>query len=197
MQTQISDERLLSRAEVAEHFGLTIRHLEDLASKGEGPRFSRFGRMIRYRAGDVRSWICSHQVRSEDLAASSSNVEGKQMQASTELTNGEKLETGSAVSGLYGTSVAADLPLRILRVLRADSNAGLSQVSALIEETDTACDKLAMLTVEIQNKRNHESNALAPKQRENRQRFEEVRSLEFGLNEYLGRLRELASTLAA
>ena len=57
MQSEtFTDERLLSRAEVHTHFGLTQRFLEVAAVKGNGPPFIKIGRSVRYRCGDVRAW---------------------------------------------------------------------------------------------------------------------------------------------
>lgn len=51
------DERLLSRSEVDEIFGISTRFLELAASRGEGPRLIKIGRLVRYRFDDIRSWI--------------------------------------------------------------------------------------------------------------------------------------------
>lgn len=50
-------ERLLSRAEVQDRFGIGQRFLADAHKRGEGPRLIRVGRLIRYRVQDVRAWI--------------------------------------------------------------------------------------------------------------------------------------------
>ena len=50
-------ERLLTREEVCDRFGIPKRFLELVSSRGEGPTVVRFGRLVRYRAGDVRDWI--------------------------------------------------------------------------------------------------------------------------------------------
>lgn len=51
------DERLLTRAEVEERFGLTKRFLEISAYRGDGPPMVRLGRSVRYRPADIRTWI--------------------------------------------------------------------------------------------------------------------------------------------
>ncbi len=52
----LSRERLLSRAEVEAHFGISKRFLEVAALTGDGPPMCRIGkRMIRYRVGDLFS----------------------------------------------------------------------------------------------------------------------------------------------
>lgn len=71
MSHPIPDERLLTRAEVQEHFGLSQRYLVHLASIGAGPRFVRLrsAGAVRYRAADVRAWINSRMVSPESAGA--------------------------------------------------------------------------------------------------------------------------------
>ena len=53
--------RLLTRKEVEELFGLSVRFLELAAMKGEGPSFLKLGhRTVRYRVCDLEAWI-EHQ----------------------------------------------------------------------------------------------------------------------------------------
>lgn len=54
---QPDDERLLTRAEVEQRFGISKRFLEIAASRQEGPRIVRLGRSVRYRPSDVRRWL--------------------------------------------------------------------------------------------------------------------------------------------
>jgi predicted DNA-binding transcriptional regulator AlpA len=56
------DERLLSRDEVEERFGVTKRFLEQSAMNGKGPKLIKIGRSARYRPSDVRAWIAAHEV---------------------------------------------------------------------------------------------------------------------------------------
>jgi len=62
MQTILNDDRLLSRGEVHSYFGLTQRFLEVSAVRGDGPPMVKIGRSVRYRVGDLRSWIESCRV---------------------------------------------------------------------------------------------------------------------------------------
>jgi predicted DNA-binding transcriptional regulator AlpA len=64
MQVNLSDDRLLNRAEVHTQFGLTQRFLEVSAVRGDGPPMVKIGRSVRYRAGDVRAWIEARRVTS-------------------------------------------------------------------------------------------------------------------------------------
>lgn len=50
------NERWLSRQELADHLGLPVKTLAQWASKGTGPRYSKFGRHVRYLMADVIDW---------------------------------------------------------------------------------------------------------------------------------------------
>lgn len=52
-----NEERLLTRTEVEERFGITKRFLELAAMRREGPPIVRLGRSVRYRPSDMRIWI--------------------------------------------------------------------------------------------------------------------------------------------
>ncbi len=60
--TSPEDERLLTRGEVEERFGVSRRYLELATGKGNGPIIVRIGRSVRYRPCDVRSWIEQNRV---------------------------------------------------------------------------------------------------------------------------------------
>lgn len=64
MQEQFNDDRLLSRGEVHNVFGLTQRYLEVAAVKGNGPPMIKIGRSVRYRVADLRQWIEGQRVDS-------------------------------------------------------------------------------------------------------------------------------------
>lgn len=64
MQTTLNDDRLLSRSEVHNYFGLTQRFLEVSAVRGDGPPMVKIGRSVRYRVGDLRAWIVTCRVSS-------------------------------------------------------------------------------------------------------------------------------------
>ncbi|AXI43165.1 AlpA family transcriptional regulator [Sulfitobacter sp. SK011] len=50
-------DRLLTRSEVEERFGISKRYLELAIGRGEGPRLVRVGRSVRYRVADIEAWI--------------------------------------------------------------------------------------------------------------------------------------------
>jgi predicted DNA-binding transcriptional regulator AlpA len=56
MQDQ-SDDRLLTRGEVAERFGISKRFLEISVATGGGPKRVYVGRLVRYRVCDILAWI--------------------------------------------------------------------------------------------------------------------------------------------
>ena len=51
-----TEERWLSRRELAERYRLPTTTLAQWASKGTGPRYARMGRHVRYRLSDVIDW---------------------------------------------------------------------------------------------------------------------------------------------
>jgi len=54
---QNETDRLLSRADVEEIFGISKRYLEIAAQRNAGPCMIKIGRSVRYRVGDIRQWI--------------------------------------------------------------------------------------------------------------------------------------------
>ena len=59
-QSTETSDRLLSRAEVEEEFGVSKRFLERAAANGDGPPRIYLGRSVRYRRSDLRAWIESN-----------------------------------------------------------------------------------------------------------------------------------------
>ncbi len=51
------DERLLTRDQVEDRFGIPKRFLEISAMTGDGPSIVRIGRSVRYSPVDVIAWI--------------------------------------------------------------------------------------------------------------------------------------------
>lgn len=50
------DERVLSDTEVAERLGVSPFTVRAWRRKGQGPRFVKFGRAVRYRSEDVEAF---------------------------------------------------------------------------------------------------------------------------------------------
>ncbi|WP_419741259.1 helix-turn-helix transcriptional regulator [Ruegeria sp.] len=59
---KLTDERLLSRVELEDLFGISKRLLESRAGTATGPRFLRVGRLVRYKVADIRAWIEENTV---------------------------------------------------------------------------------------------------------------------------------------
>ena len=57
-------EKLLTTKEVAESFGIAPNTMEIWRIRGEGPRFVKCGRYVRYRRNDVEDYIESRTVSS-------------------------------------------------------------------------------------------------------------------------------------
>ena len=51
-----TEDKLLSRRELAERYGVPVKTPAEWASKGTGPRYAKFGRHVRYRLSDVIDW---------------------------------------------------------------------------------------------------------------------------------------------
>ena len=48
---------LVTRRQLAEYLGMTEPALSQMVVRGQGPRFLRFGRSVRYRREDVLAWL--------------------------------------------------------------------------------------------------------------------------------------------
>lgn len=59
MNTAVStaDHRLLSETEAALHLGCSIRTLQSWRLRGGGPRYSKVGRLVRYRTADIDAFV--------------------------------------------------------------------------------------------------------------------------------------------
>lgn len=53
---ETSEDKWLSRQELAERYGVPVKTPAEWASKGTGPRYAKFGRHVRYRLRDVIDW---------------------------------------------------------------------------------------------------------------------------------------------
>ncbi len=53
-------DRLLSRDEVEQRFGISRRFLELAVARRNGPKFVRVGSLVRYTVKDIRSWIAEN-----------------------------------------------------------------------------------------------------------------------------------------
>jgi predicted DNA-binding transcriptional regulator AlpA len=64
-------DRVLTQNEVAKLYGLSVRTLERHRTAGTGPKFTRIGRLIRYREQDLADYVESnlHTSTSEGSSA--------------------------------------------------------------------------------------------------------------------------------
>ena len=51
-----TDDKWLTRQDLADRYGLPVETPAEWASKGTGPRYAKFGRHVRYRLSDVIDW---------------------------------------------------------------------------------------------------------------------------------------------
>jgi len=51
-----TENRWLSRQELADRYGVPAKTPAEWASKGTGPRYAKFGKHVRYRLSDVIDW---------------------------------------------------------------------------------------------------------------------------------------------
>ena len=72
-----TDDELLSTAQVAVWFGVSIAWLEIGRSQGYGPAFIRIGRRVRYSRGAVKSWLQERAHRSTAEYADRSQPHGR------------------------------------------------------------------------------------------------------------------------
>src|SRR6478609_2332302 len=51
-----TDDKWITRQELADRYGVPVKTPAEWASKGTGPRYAKFGRHVRYRLSDVIDW---------------------------------------------------------------------------------------------------------------------------------------------
>jgi predicted DNA-binding transcriptional regulator AlpA len=62
-------DRFIDDEATADLLGLSRSYLRQLRVRGGGPRFSSFGRAVRYRTGDLLEWAAAHSKTSTSAAA--------------------------------------------------------------------------------------------------------------------------------
>ena len=53
----------LNTAQAAHYLGISVRTLEEMRQRGEGPEPRRHGRMLRYHIADIDAWSLSGKER--------------------------------------------------------------------------------------------------------------------------------------
>jgi predicted DNA-binding transcriptional regulator AlpA len=51
-----TDDKWITRKELADRYGVPVKTPAEWASKGTGPRYAKFGRHVRYLMADVIDW---------------------------------------------------------------------------------------------------------------------------------------------
>jgi predicted DNA-binding transcriptional regulator AlpA len=57
-------ERLLNPAEAGDYLGFTEGWLAKLRMKGDGPKFIKLGRKVRYARSDLDAWVAANRTAS-------------------------------------------------------------------------------------------------------------------------------------
>lgn len=53
--------RFTSERDAAEFLGVSVKTMQSWRAKGEGPRFAKFGRAVRYNVKELTDWAESQQ----------------------------------------------------------------------------------------------------------------------------------------
>ena len=57
MDIQLNDNTLFTPAQLAEYLSLKPKTLETMRRRGDGPKFKKLGRTVRYLGSDIREWF--------------------------------------------------------------------------------------------------------------------------------------------
>lgn len=70
----VNPNQLLSRAEVAQEYGIPAKFLENAAWRGDGPAMIKLGyRTVRYRRADIEAYIQSRSINVGENSDASNN----------------------------------------------------------------------------------------------------------------------------
>lgn len=71
MQNRTSPLPLLNEHRAAEIFGVSVRTLQRMRVRGDGPRYVKIGKRVLYREEDLEAYIesCTRQSTSEQSVA--------------------------------------------------------------------------------------------------------------------------------
>ncbi len=50
-------QKLITTTELAEYLSYKVSAIEAMRRRGDGPRFIKTGRYVRYREGDIQDWL--------------------------------------------------------------------------------------------------------------------------------------------
>jgi len=54
---ELDDNTLLTPSELADYLSLKPKTLETMRRRGDGPKFKKLGRTVRYLGSDIRKWF--------------------------------------------------------------------------------------------------------------------------------------------
>ena len=57
MSIELTDDYLFTPNQLAEYLTLKPKTLETMRRRGDGPRFIKVGRSVRYLGSDIREWF--------------------------------------------------------------------------------------------------------------------------------------------
>jgi hypothetical protein len=63
VEMSILDEPLISAEKAAEEIHLKVATLETWRQRGQGPAYIKVGKLVFYRASDIRAWLQTRVVR--------------------------------------------------------------------------------------------------------------------------------------
>lgn len=64
-----TEDRWLSRQELADRYGVPAKTPAEWATKGTGPRYAKFGKHVRYRLSDVIDWESTRFTKNKRSSA--------------------------------------------------------------------------------------------------------------------------------
>jgi hypothetical protein len=62
----MADREILNEREVWLEYGFTIPYLRRARRELRGPKFLKVGKLVRYRRGDVETYLAAHEVETRD-----------------------------------------------------------------------------------------------------------------------------------
>jgi len=63
MSTQLLSDNYVSKETTSSLMGISVRSLERMHAKGEGPKRYNFGKFVRYSVDDIHAWMRSQQAQ--------------------------------------------------------------------------------------------------------------------------------------
>ena len=115
----------LTTAQAAYYVGLSRQTLEKMRSRGQGPRFRKHGRYVRYHIDDVDAWSDASAYRYAEGAGRrrSSMAERSSPSEARRQNRGHSMGLILGASGLGLTAVSAPAPERPILVYNATASA--------------------------------------------------------------------------